>query len=559
MMDASGLLLVIFAVMSTSECSETAEPQCNDSDQYPFYLLEGEAFYFVHLNLPKRNYSNEEVTWHRNNSRIENIYDENERIHCHGGALFFLNLLIEDSGFYTARLIDQSGKCKNYNVKIEVFEASRRGSTPLLWGSIDTSSTNKRIPCPHPVEDTCEMFGGNYTWYKDFNLLQGNHEDNLRIDSATKQHEGIYTCICTWTHNNKVYNSSGSRELIFKEQAAYLEVEILSPTNKEQFADEGFQIKLNCSVFCGINVKTVCDATWLINGVQVNQMDGYNQTTYGIMEEPSKKTISTAILTIETVSAKDFQAEFKCAGKGLYTTNYATLSLKKRASMIRMVIAAVSVLFICVFVALLVKCFAIDLALLLRPYLPLRSHREDTRSYDAYVVYETQSMDVVAEETLCRFVTQTLPSVLEEKCGYRLFIHGRDDIPGEDRVALVEDSMTQSRRLLVILTLGSGSEVADQHPSLHDSVTGGFDWQVGLHHALVQREMSVILIQLGETGPQGYKHLPIGLQHLIRKSAPLRWPESSRDAAACNSRFWKRVRYLMPAVPAKKCQKASVI
>lgn len=55
----------------------------------------------------------------------------------------------------------------------------------------------------------------------------------------------------------------------------------------------------------------------------------------------------------------------------------------------------------------------------------------DTRSYDAYVVYETQSMDVVAEETLCRFVTQTLPSVLEEKCGYRLFIHGRDDIPGE--------------------------------------------------------------------------------------------------------------------------------
>lgn len=48
------------------------------------------------------------------------------------------------------------------------------------------------------------------------------------------------------------------------------------------------------------------------------------------MEEPSKKTISTAILTIETVSAKDFQAEFKCAGKGLYTTNYATLSLKKR-------------------------------------------------------------------------------------------------------------------------------------------------------------------------------------------------------------------------------------
>lgn len=81
--------------------------------------------------------------------------------------------------------------------------------------------------------------------------------------------------------------------------------------------------------------------------------------------------------------------------------------------------------------------------------------------------------------------------------------------------------------------------------------------QVGLHHALIQREMSVILIQLGVTGPQGYKHLPPGLQHLIHKSAPIKWPEGG--AAAWNSRFWKRVRYLMPATPAKKCAESAII
>lgn len=73
--------------------------------------------------------------------------------------------------------------------------------------------------------------------------------------------------------------------------------------------------------------------------------------------------------------------------------------------------------------------------------------------------------------------------------------------------------------------------------------------QVGFHHALMQAGVKVILIQFGAPGPQRYADLPLSLQHLIRKNPPVTWPEGSGAAAAPSSRFWKRVRYLMPAVP----------
>ncbi|GLD65802.1 interleukin-1 receptor-like 1 [Lates japonicus] len=504
-----------------------------------------------------------QFTWYKtntkNNSKIESIsFDEKERIHYHGGAIFFLNLLSEDSGIYTVRHIHPSGDCNSLYLKVDVFNVTKRWSH--VYMEINSPDVNMMVPCPGPVREICNTFRGNFTWYKDLSLLQGEHAADLWVENAIKDHEGIYTCICTWTHNHTVYNTSGSRWLKVKDQVAYREPLILAPTNKEQLADEGFGIKLNCSVFCGTNAKRDCNASWRINGVPFNGWkQGYSQSTYLTTENPSKNTISTAILTIDKVSAKDFQAEFKCICNTFYVMKNVTLTLKRGESIIPLVIRPVCVLLFCVIVAVLVKCFAIDLALFFRTFFPLSSHKKDARLYDAYVVYQTRCLDKVIEDTHCRFVTQTLPSVLEEQCGYQLFIHGRDDIPGEDHLELVEDSMRQSRRLIVILTPGSGSGSEITAMPQNSMELEGFDWQVGLHHALVQREMSVILIQLGDTGPHGYTHLPIGLQHLIRKSAPLRWPEGSRGAAAMNSRFWKRVRYLMPATPAKKCAQSAIV
>ncbi|KAM9342296.1 interleukin-1 receptor-like 1 [Pholidichthys leucotaenia] len=376
-----------------------------------------------------------------------------------------------------------------------------------------------------------------------------------------KEDDGIYTCVCTWPHNHKMLNSSGSMRLVHEEIKVFPPVQILVPSTREQIAYEGFETKLKCSVLCGTNAERDCSATWEINGKPFSKRDGYSQSFKIVTEKPSDNTIATAVLTIDRVLAKDFQNEYKCKGTNYYTTSHTTLILKQGESIIPLVVGVLCILLLCVFAIVLIKCFAIDIALFFRLY-HRQSHNQDTMVYDAYVVYQTQSMDKGTEDKLARFVTEVLPSILEDKCGYRLFIRGRDDVPGEDHIELVEKRISQSRRLMIILTpgSGSGSENADQCPdSPQTSTTGGYDWQVGLHHALIQRELSVILIQVGDTGPQGYTHLPPGLQHLIRKNAPIRWPESSRTASAWNSRFWKRVRYLMPVTPAKKCTKSAVV
>ncbi|XP_068185355.1 interleukin-1 receptor-like 1 [Antennarius striatus] len=543
-MDSSWFLLFIIMAMIPSECSE--EARCHVCDVESFNLLEGEAFHFE----PKCLLRGAQVTWYKNDSRMEQIsMDKNESVHFHDPSLFFLNLSSKNSGLYTARYQGAS-KCRNISLKITVFE--NRTDEALLYGKIKNSDVNKKVKCPEAVKYTCTKLGGNFTWMKDFELLPGYTDANLWIDNATKNDKGIYTCVCTWTYNRKEYRSSGSRRLIYEKQIIHLGPVFIAPTDSEQFADEALPVKLNCSVLCGTNAEPHCKASW-----NIDQTSGHSQTTEMVTDSQSGNTISTAVLSIEKVTAKDFQTDFKCIGEGYYKIFNRTVTLKRRGSIIPLVVRGLCVLSVCVLGALVVKCFSIDLVLFFRPYFPPKNQNKDGKVYDAYVVFQMQSMSVATEDTLCRFITNAMPSVLEKKCGYKLFIHGRDDLPGEDSVELVEDRIKKSRRLMVILPLDSEPGSDDTEPQI--SAGGSFAWQMGLHHVLVQRDMGVILIQLGHVGPGGYSNLSPGLQHLIRRSAPLRWSEGSRDASTRNSRFWKRVRYLMPAAPAQRCPASAVI
>ncbi|XP_029702522.1 interleukin-1 receptor-like 1 isoform X2 [Takifugu rubripes] len=540
-MDTLRLLFLI--VMATSACDCAVMQMCEKHNSEFFNLLEGEAFLFQPWEIETDLY---EVKWYRNVTQPEPIStEENQRVHYHGKTLFFLKVQPEDAGVYFAQHSDEDGRCHNYNVSIKVFRSEN--DTKLLYGKIKNSDSNMKVPCPGWVKSICDDHNGTFSWMKDFKPLKDQNKNDLLIKDAKKKHEGVYTCVCTWMHNQTVYRSSGSRRLIKEEQRVHRDPQILVPETSEVLADKGLEKKLNCSVFCGVNVFGQCNARWEVTGRSI-QTDGYSQSINNVMDNSSKVTTSTAVLTIGKVSGRDFQTTFTCIGMGLFKTESRNITLRQRGIYFSFDVQNVSILLSCLLVAVLLKCFFIDIVLLVRPCLSQINRKTDTRMYDAFVIYQME-----CENTLQQFITKILPSVLEDKYRYRLFIHGRDDLPGQDHLEQVESCVQQSKTLMFVLTPASGSELTEQHPAgCQYSGTEGFSLHIVLHHALIQSDIGVILIQIGDTVPGGFTHLPPGLQHLIMKSAPLRWRHESRWAAARNFRFWKKVRYLMPAVPAAK-------
>ncbi|XP_062312139.1 interleukin-1 receptor-like 1 isoform X2 [Osmerus eperlanus] len=543
---------LLLALAWVSTCGEVTEPPdespteelCLQDEWDSLQVLEGEGLR-LHAKVSNAILADANVTdprWYRNGTE-EISSSEGQRLHQHGSLLLFLPLLLNDSEHYYSYGRASPDRCFLFVTKVTVLPAEPRPR--VLFPPVSESSVNIDIEWPVHRLGECK---GNFSWYRNLRLLPSEKRSFLWVRNATKADEANYTCVCTWTHNQEVYNSSASRWLDVREPLAYYPPIINTPANgSTETAVMGSIKTLTCSAHCGINIED-CMVWWNVNEQKADDLEGYSQNLTSEYVTTKKLNIFKSVLTIDRVSAKDFHSKFECKAMTDQSNTVAVLFLKPEASLLLPLVGKVCVLLLALLAALAIRHFAIDLALFFRWLLRSYSRPEDGKVYDAYVAYQRQGLDQATEERLGLFVTRVLPYVLENQCGLRLFIHGRDNLPGEDCMELAERCIRLSRRLMVILTpisgSGSGSEVNGPGAAQQ------YDWQLGLHHALMQSGVTVILIQLGD---MSYTHLPPTLQLLIRSSAPLRWCGAVRGATMATSVFWKRVRYLMPtAAPASK-------
>ncbi|XP_016340171.1 interleukin-1 receptor type 1-like, partial [Sinocyclocheilus anshuiensis] len=218
--------------------------------------------------------------------------------------------------------------------------------------------------------------------------------------------------------------------------------------------------------------------------------------------------------------------------------------------------------------------FRVDLVLAYRAVCSSAAISSDGKSYDAYVSY--LHGDQHGSTSAVTFALDFLPAVLEDLYGYKLFISGRDELPGEAVHEVIADRMSRSRRLIIVLTSQScvspqtdatKSLLPDKLPisdrDVHlkatntssDQIWAAYEQRVGLYDALVKQGLKVILVQVEDGVEEAL--LPESLRYISRTKGILKWRQNASDRG--NRSFWKHMHYQMPPAKRRKSQELTVL
>lgn len=104
-------------------------------------------------------------------------------------------------------------------------------------------------------------------------------------------------------------------------------------------------------------------------------------------------------------------------------------------------------------------------------------------------------------------------------------------------VNVVDETIKQSRRVIIVLLPGL---------SCCSTQTDVSEQQIAVYRALIQDGIKVILIELDKI--KDYTNMPESIKYLKQKHGVLTWKgDFSEKSRVATSRFWKNVRYQMPA------------
>ncbi|XP_031461047.1 interleukin-1 receptor type 1-like [Phasianus colchicus] len=483
------------------------------------------------------------LTWYKVGNQTAVPRDKLSRIHQQKSLIWFLPAILEDSGNYECVISCRNlTSCSKMSTEVTVFERTDGLclNEKFAVEEVVFTSSSAKVVCPHLDHFRNEENILPIHWYKDCQLLEGKRfaflNSDLMIFNVTMQDQGNYTCKTTYTYNGKQYDIARDISLIVEVSPPKMPPEISYPQNNSIEVELGSQVTVDCNTTGADGFEVF----WTGNGVYIDVFYVSRIFAKPNNEETAYdgRPMYSVKLIISEVYSEDYEQPFICQASNAFGQVASYIILKHRVPDVQRWLTGVFVSFLLLmFIILIVyKIFKIDLVLWYRNSGCAFVSKEDGKIYDACVLYTKGcgGSDFYRLET---FVLRILPNVLEQQCGYNLFILGRDDLPGEAMVSIADETFKQSRRLMIIL----GSETFSC-TQLEDAP----EQQLALYSALIRDDTQVILIEMD--GMQDYASMPESIRYIKQKHGAVQWKgDFSEKSCSANTRFWKSVRYQMPA------------
>ncbi|XP_062064774.1 interleukin-1 receptor-like 2 isoform X3 [Lepus europaeus] len=377
-------------------------------------------------------------------------------------------------------------------------------------------------------------------WYKDCKEIERERFTSLglklSVSNVSAEDRGNYACMARLTHLGKEYTVLNSITVNITERVGNggRIPKIIYPKNNSIEVQLGSALIVDCNITdTKENTNLRC---WRVNNTLVDDYYSESKRVREGIEAPvsfQDHTFYTVNITFLEVKMEDYGLPFVChAG---VSAAYIILTLPAPDFRAYLIGGLTALTVVILSLTGVYNIFKIDIVLWYRSTFHPNGTAEDGKLYDAYILYPKPQRDSQSHD-MDTLVWKILPEVLERQCGYKLFIFGRDEFPGQAVASVIDENIKLCRRLMVI--------VVPESPSF-SMLKNMSEEQIAVYNALIQDGMKVILIELEKI--EDYTAMPESIQYIKQKHGAIQWSGGfTEQSQVATAKFWKKVRYHMP-------------
>ncbi|KFW79516.1 Interleukin-1 receptor type 2, partial [Manacus vitellinus] len=292
------------------------------------------------------------ITWHKNGSKtMISGRDEDPRIWAKENALWFLPVMLEDSGVYICTKRNSS-YCIEVSIHLTVVE--KTAAQEIAYPQVLSTFTSGKIVCPDLWDFSPNSTSLELKWYKDALPLEDNNEKFIILKGSTSlimtpvlpTDAGYYTCKMSFPFEGVMYEITRTIQLetvVIWRLTSVLNVVVLAMCSK---------MTLPCKVFVGLSNHVQTDVEWLANDTSVDVVYKQSRVTEGERQEivENGENFIEVPLIFDSVEEMDFYTDFTCLAQNRYGYQVLPTRVKQEAAGLSWYIAMIPIALACVIV-----------------------------------------------------------------------------------------------------------------------------------------------------------------------------------------------------------------